>query len=106
MSASLTYGQVIGYFNAPFFTNVALSRIWPYITAYGVAPDGSVYNYASISRATSGSATGPMQFSAVVSFSYPVKTLYVQYSSLRPMVIDLDYPIFVIGVNIYTQLGL
>jgi hypothetical protein len=106
MSASLTYGQVIGYFNAPFFTNLALSRIWSSITAYGIAPDGSVYNPASISRTTYGSYTGPMQFSLTVGFSYPIKTVYIQYSSLSPMVIDLDYPIFVMGVNIYTQLGL
>jgi hypothetical protein len=106
MSASLTYGQVIGYFNAPFFTNLALSRIWSSVTAYGIAPDGSVYNYATISRTTSGSVTGLMQFSLTVGFQYPVKTVYIQYSSFRPIVIDLDYPVVAIGVNIYTQVGL
>ena len=106
MSASLAYGQVIGYFNAPFFTNLALSKIWSSVTAYGIAPDGSVYGYVAISRSRSGSVTGPMQFSLTVGFQYPVKTVYIQYPSLSPMVIDLDYPIITIGVNIYTQVGL
>jgi hypothetical protein len=106
MSASLTYGQVVGYFGGPPFINTALNVIWPNITVYGVAPNGSVYNPVTISRTTSGSVSGPMQFSVTAGFPYPVKTVYVQYSSLPPMVIDLDYPVIAMGINIYTQFGL
>jgi hypothetical protein len=105
MSASLVYGQIIGYFNAPFFINVALSRIWPSVTAYGVAPDGSVYNPAAISRSTKGTIAESMQFSLTIGFQHPVKTVYIRYPSLMPMVIDLDYPVVSLGVNIYTQVG-